>query len=92
MRSYVDRGWAGRGASTASQTGWALLALLAAGEHSDAVRRGIEWLVATQRPDGGWDENQFTGTGFPGHFYINYHMYRLVFPMWALGRYWQANT
>jgi squalene-hopene/tetraprenyl-beta-curcumene cyclase len=92
MRSYVERGWAGRGASTASQTGWALLALLAAGEDSDAVRRGIEWLVATQRPNGGWDENQFTGTGFPGHFYINYHMYRLVFPMWALGRYLQAHT
>jgi squalene-hopene/tetraprenyl-beta-curcumene cyclase len=92
MRSYVDRGWAGHGASTASQTGWALLALLAAGEDSDAVRRGIEWLVARQRPDGGWDENQFTGTGFPGHFYINYHMYRLVFPMWALGRYLQAQT
>jgi squalene-hopene/tetraprenyl-beta-curcumene cyclase len=92
MRSYVDRGWAGRGTSTASQTGWALLALLAAGEDSDAVRRGIDWLVATQRPDGGWDENQFTGTGFPGAFYINYHMYRLVFPMWALGRYLQAHT
>jgi squalene-hopene/tetraprenyl-beta-curcumene cyclase len=95
MRSYDDRAWAGRGPSTASQTGWALLALLAAesgAQESAAVRRGIEWLVASQRPDGGWDEEQFTGTGFPGDFYLNYHMYRLVFPMWALGRYVQARA
>jgi squalene-hopene/tetraprenyl-beta-curcumene cyclase len=96
MRSYVDRAWAGRGVSTASQTAWALLALLAAGEDSgqdcEAVRRGVEWLVTTQRHDGGWDEPQFTGTGFPGDFYINYHMYRLVFPIWALGRYLSARA
>jgi squalene-hopene/tetraprenyl-beta-curcumene cyclase len=88
LRSYVDRSWAGRGTSTASQTAWALLALLAAGERDgDAVRRGIGFLVGTQRADGTWDEAQFTGTGFPGDFYINYHLYRLVFPIWALGRY-----
>jgi squalene-hopene/tetraprenyl-beta-curcumene cyclase len=87
VRSYEDRSWAGRGASTASQTAWALLALLAAGDESDALARGIAWLVATQRPDGGWDEQYFTGTGFPGDLYINYEMYRLVFPIWALGRY-----
>jgi len=92
MRSYVDRAWAGRGVSTASQTAWALLALLAAGEDCEAVRRGIAWLVTTQRHDGGWDEPQFTGTGFPGDFYINYHMYRLVFPIWALGRYLSARA
>jgi squalene-hopene/tetraprenyl-beta-curcumene cyclase len=88
LRSYVDPAMAGRGESTASQTAWALLALLAAGERAgDAAARGVRWLVATQRQDGSWDEPQFTGTGFPGDFYINYHMYRLAFPVSALGRY-----
>jgi squalene-hopene/tetraprenyl-beta-curcumene cyclase len=87
LRSYTDRGWAGRGTSTASQTAWALLALLAAGERGEIVESGIRWLAETQRPDGTWDEPQFTGTGFPGDFYINYHLYRLVFPVSALGRY-----
>jgi squalene-hopene/tetraprenyl-beta-curcumene cyclase len=77
----------GRGASTASQTAWALLALLAAGGAADSVDRGVRWLAQTQRPDGTWDEPQFTGTGFPRDFYINYHLYRLVFPVSALGRY-----
>jgi squalene-hopene/tetraprenyl-beta-curcumene cyclase len=89
LRSYDDPAWAGRGTSTASQTAWALLALLAAGG-DDAIRsaeRGIGFLAATQRDDGSWDEPQFTGTGFPGDFYINYHLYRLVFPVSALGRY-----
>jgi len=85
-RSYDDPAWIGRGQSTASQTAWALLALDAAGERSPAVRRGVQWLVDTQRSDGGWDEPQFTGTGFPSDFYINYHLYRLVFPIMALGR------
>jgi squalene-hopene/tetraprenyl-beta-curcumene cyclase len=85
-RSYEDPAWIGRGPSTASQTAWALLALHAAGERSEAVRRGVRWLVETQRPDGTWDEPQFTGTGFPRDFYINYHLYRLVFPLMALGR------
>jgi squalene-hopene/tetraprenyl-beta-curcumene cyclase len=88
LRSYVDPGWIGRGASTASQTAWALLALLAAGrDETSAVERGVAWLAETQRPDGTWDEPEFTGTGFPGDFYINYHLYRLVFPVTALGRY-----
>jgi squalene-hopene/tetraprenyl-beta-curcumene cyclase len=91
LRSYRDRSWAGRGTSTASQTAWALLALLAAGEHdSKPVQRGVQWLVDTQRRDGTWDEPEFTGTGFPGDFYINYHLYRLVFPVSALGRYVNA--
>jgi len=85
-RSYEDAAWIGRGPSTASQTAWALLALDAAGERSAAVDRAIEWLTSTQLPDGGWDEPQYTGTGFPGDFYINYHLYRLVFPVMALGR------
>jgi squalene-hopene/tetraprenyl-beta-curcumene cyclase len=91
LRSYRDPAWIGRGESTASQTAWALLALLAAREpgaaDTTAIRRGVQWLVATQGEDGGWDEPQFTGTGFPGDFYINYHLYRIVFPVSALGRY-----
>jgi squalene-hopene/tetraprenyl-beta-curcumene cyclase len=111
MRSYDDPGLAGRGESTASQTAWALLALLAAGEGgssragtpgldttsrpaapdprpvSTAVERGVQWLIEHQREDGTWDEPQFTGTGFPRDFYLNYHLYRLVFPVTALGRY-----
>jgi squalene-hopene/tetraprenyl-beta-curcumene cyclase len=85
-RSYVDATAIGRGTSTASQTAWALLALHAAGERSLAMRRGVRFLVATQRDDGSWDEPEYTGTGFPGDFYINYHLYRLVFPIMALAR------
>jgi squalene-hopene/tetraprenyl-beta-curcumene cyclase len=85
-RSYDERKWIGHGPSTASQTAWALLALHAAGERSQALVRGVGWLVATQRSDGGWDEPQYTGTGFPSDYYINYHLYRLTFPIMALGR------
>jgi squalene-hopene/tetraprenyl-beta-curcumene cyclase len=89
LRSYDDPAtWSAKGASTASQTAWALLALLAAGERdSKATERGLRWLAGTQRPDGTWDEPYFTGTGFPGDFYLNYHLYRLAFPVSALGRY-----
>ena len=88
LRSYDDRSWSGRGASTASQTAWALLALLAAGEDGGgAVARGVHFLVGAQRDAGTWDEPWYTGTGFPGDFYINYHLYRMVFPLTALGRY-----
>ena len=85
-RSYDDPAWIGRGPSTASQTAWALLALHAAGERGPALWRGVGWLVDAQRPDGGWDEPQYTGTGFPSDYYINYHLYRLTFPLMALGR------
>jgi squalene-hopene/tetraprenyl-beta-curcumene cyclase len=97
LRSYRDPAWVGRGESTASQTAWALLALLAAGQvgrdhESVAARRGVDWLASTQLDSGTWHEDLFTGTGFPGDFYINYHLYRLVFPLWALGRYVRART
>ena len=90
IRSYTDPRWIGRGTSTASQTAWALLALVAAGALTGAAERGVDFLVRTQRADGTWDEPQFTGTGFPGDFSINYHLYRLVFPLSALGRYAEA--
>jgi squalene-hopene/tetraprenyl-beta-curcumene cyclase len=87
LRSYRDLSWSGRGASTASQTAWALVGLAAAGEgDGDAAQRAVQWLVETQRGDGGWDEPYYTGTGFPGDFYLNYHLYRDVFPLMAIGR------
>jgi squalene-hopene/tetraprenyl-beta-curcumene cyclase len=90
-RSY-DRGeagalWRGRGESTASQTAWGLLGLVAAGEErSECVGRAVAWLAETQQADGSWDEPWFTGTGFPRDFLINYHLYRMTWPVWALGR------
>ncbi|MGH2912368.1 MAG: squalene--hopene cyclase, partial [Solirubrobacteraceae bacterium] len=86
-RSYDSPEWVGRGESTASQTAWALLALHAAGEAAGgAGERGVRWLCETQREDGSWEEPQYTGTGFPSDYYINYHLYRLTFPVMALGR------
>jgi squalene-hopene/tetraprenyl-beta-curcumene cyclase len=86
VRSYEDDAWRGRGDSTPSQTAWALLGLVAAGEHDARVDRAIEYLARAQREDGRWDEDLYTGTGFPGDFYINYHLYRQIFPVMALGR------
>ena len=75
-------------ASTASQTAWALLGLMAAGEvASPAVARGIAWLQANQTGDGDWAEEIYTGGGFPRVFYLRYHGYRRYFPVWALARY-----
>ena len=89
--SYDDRDLMGQGQTTASQTAWAVMGLLAAGRPSGAaVRKGIAYLVRTQRPDGEWDEEPFTGTGFPKVFYLKYHYYRLYFPLLALGRYRRA--
>ncbi len=86
--SYYDRSLMGSGPSTASQTGWALLSLFAAGEvDSSAAARGIAYLLATQKQDGTWDEEAFTGTGFPKFFMIKYHIYRNCFPLTALGKY-----
>jgi squalene-hopene/tetraprenyl-beta-curcumene cyclase len=88
LRSYAQDNWRGRGESTASQTAWALMALIAAGERDgQAAAQGIDWLVRSQTPEGTWDEPWFTGTGFPWDFSINYQLYRLVFPVMALGRY-----
>ncbi|MEH1897089.1 MAG: squalene--hopene cyclase [Nostoc sp.] len=91
-RSYEDPSLKGKGNSTASQTAWALIGLLAAGEATgklalDAIEQGIAYLVATQKPDGTWFEADFTGTGFPRHFYLKYHLYQQYFPLIALGRY-----
>lgn len=84
-RSYDDATWVGRGESTPSQTSWALLALAATGECSPSMHRGLAWLVDHQLADGGWEKSSFTGTGFPGDYYINYHSYHVVFPLSALG-------
>lgn len=86
--SYEDPALAGRGESTPSQTAWALLGLMAAGEAgSAAVKHGIRHLVETQGADGRWDERLYTGTGFPRVFYLRYHGYGQYFPLWALGVY-----
>jgi len=74
--------------STSSQTAWALLGLMAAGEvNHPAVARGIEYLMTEQQEHGLWDEERFTATGFPRVFYLRYHGYRKFFPLWALARY-----
>ncbi len=88
--SYLDSSLRGGGPSTASQTAWALLALIAAGEaRSECARRGVQYLLTTQQEHGSWDEPYFTGTGFPKDFLINYHMYRDYWPLMALGQYRQ---
>jgi squalene-hopene/tetraprenyl-beta-curcumene cyclase len=86
LASYDDSSLRGQGPSTPSQTAWALLGLMAAGERdSDAVRRGIEFLLRRQAADGSWPEPEWTGTGFPQVFYLRYHLYSLYFPLLALG-------
>jgi squalene-hopene/tetraprenyl-beta-curcumene cyclase len=74
--------------STASQTAWALLGLMAAGEvDHPAVARGVSYLMQTQNTEGQWDEELYTATGFPRVFYLRYHGYRKFFPLWAMARY-----
>ncbi len=87
--TYSNPDLAGRGCkSTSFQTAWAILGLLAAGElGSSEVRRGIEYLIRTQREDGLWRDKEFTAPGFPRVFYLKYHGYDKYFPLWALARY-----
>lgn len=86
--SYYDPALKGQGPSTASQTAWAVMGLICAGEgHSEAVARGIDFLLRTQRDDGTWDEDEWTGAGFPKVFFLRYHLYRHYFPLMALGMY-----
>src|SRR5438270_12939797 len=87
IRSYSDPSWRGRGQSTPSQPAWALLGYVAAGEAgSDPARRAADWLCSEQLSNGDWQEDHYTGTGFPLDFMIRYHLYRLHFPLMALGR------
>ena len=98
--SYDDANARGVGPSTPSQTAWALLGLLAAGDdRSDSVAKGVRWLLTRQRADGSWDESMgegktkqsiITGTGFPRVFYLAYVMYRQYFPLMALTSYKRA--
>jgi len=89
--SYDDPTQKGRGPSTPSQTAWALMGLLAAGRtHGEAVRRGIDYLLDSQFEDGSWQEEHWTGTGFPSVFYLRYHLYAIYFPLLALATHARA--
>jgi squalene-hopene/tetraprenyl-beta-curcumene cyclase len=95
LLSDEDPSLKGRGETTASQTAWAVLGLLAAGALGEprgaaAVRRGVEWLLASQRDDGSWYDEYWTGTGFPKVFYLRYHLYACYFPLQALAAYARA--
>ena len=85
--SYGDAAPGEYHTSTPSQTAWALLGLMAAGETGPAVARGAAWLARTQKADGEWDEAAYTAVGFPKVFYLRYHGYRLFFPLLALARF-----
>ncbi|MFQ5443475.1 MAG: squalene--hopene cyclase [Nitrospinales bacterium] len=87
-QSYEEPYLRGQGNSTASQTAWALMGLMAAGEvECPAVEKGIRFLLDGQNKEGTWWEDEFTGTGFPGHFFLKYHMYKHNFPLSALSRF-----
>ena len=74
--------------STAFQTAWAVLGLMAAGEVNNAeVKAGIQFILANQQQDGVWNDECFTAPGFPKVFYLKYHGYDKFFPLWALARY-----
>ncbi|HYG77429.1 MAG TPA: terpene cyclase/mutase family protein [Planctomycetota bacterium] len=89
--SYDDISLKGKGESTKSQTAWALMGLISAGQaHSLSVRRGVRYLLDTMTPEGTWEEVPWTGTGFPRVFYMKYHYYRHYFPLMALAQYRQA--
>jgi squalene-hopene/tetraprenyl-beta-curcumene cyclase len=87
LRSYTEPQTKGQGPSTASQTAWGLIGLLAASDAGDpAIHSAASYLVEQQNSDGSWSENEFTGTGFPCVFYLKYHLYRNSFPLYALAR------
>ena len=88
LRSYHEPHTKGEGNSTASQTAWGLIGLLAGAEASDpAIQHAVSYLVDQQNADGSWSEDEFTGTGFPCVFYLKYHLYRNSFPLYALARF-----
>lgn len=88
LETYSRPSLAGQGKSTASQTGWALMGVLTSLPVTDlTVRRGVQYLLSTQRDDGAWTEKEFTGVGFPNHFYLGYVYYPHYFAMMGLGRY-----
>jgi squalene-hopene/tetraprenyl-beta-curcumene cyclase len=88
IASYYDPSLKGRGTSTASQTAWGLIGLMAASDIEDpSILRAATHLLEQQEADGSWSEKEFTGTGFPCVFYLKYHLYRNYFPLYALARY-----
>src|SRR3989338_3232213 len=89
--SYVQKTYVPLTKSVPSQTSWAVMGLISAGEEaSPEVERGVEYLLKNRNAEGMWDEKEYTCTGFPGHFYIRYHGYRHYFPLLALARYHEA--
>ncbi len=89
--TYDDPSRRGQGPTTASQTAWAILGLVAAGRADDpALLRAVRFLLDRQQPDGTWQEQEFTGTGFPRVFYLRYHYYPISFPLLALARWREA--
>ena len=92
LRSYDFPESKGQGNSTASQTAWGLIGLLAAAEPGDpSIAKAVAYLVHRQNADGSWSEDDFTGTGFPGVFYLKYHLYRNSFPVYALARFYNQS-
>ncbi len=97
IASYYDESQKAKGPSTASQTAWGLIGLLAAGDHRNglrgaAIERSLDYLLDRQTSEGTWEEAEFTGTGFPRVFYLKYHLYRHYFPLYALGRHRNRRT